>query len=219
MKNAVEKLASACIDQKSIVSFVGGGGKTTAIFLLADHLQKQNVDVAVTTTTHFHIPPFYKNNFPVYGTPADNKLAPPDNIEEILGKHQVVLIEADGAKGKPLKAPADHEPVLHPATTHLVITAGLSAVGKQIADAGFRTEQLCQILNCIEEHIITPDDVAKVLLSSTGGRKSAGDLPCTLLLNQADTKELYDQGAEIALAAQAEGIPTVIAALQRKELP
>ncbi|MBK8796749.1 MAG: putative selenium-dependent hydroxylase accessory protein YqeC [Anaerolineales bacterium] len=41
----------------------------------------------------------------------------------------VITVEADGSKMRPVKAPADHEPVLPDATTHLAPVAGLNAIG------------------------------------------------------------------------------------------
>ena len=41
-----------------------------------------------------------------------------------------VIIEADGARRLPVKFPAAWEPVIRPETTHTVVVAGLSALGK-----------------------------------------------------------------------------------------
>ena len=41
----------------------------------------------------------------------------------------VVIAEADGARLRPLKAPAEHEPVIPPAADAVVAVAGLDSVG------------------------------------------------------------------------------------------
>ncbi len=43
-----------------------------------------------------------------------------------------IIVEADGAKQKPLKASGPHEPVIVKETTHLIYVAGLDAVGKTL---------------------------------------------------------------------------------------
>ena len=49
------------INEKNIISFVGGGGKTTSIYTLANELSSLGKKVLVTTTTHMHMPKDYIN--------------------------------------------------------------------------------------------------------------------------------------------------------------
>lgn len=214
MDSAVRQLAQQCLtDDRGIVSFVGGGGKTTALFLLARYLRQRGIDTAVSTTTHFHVPPWADREIPVYGIPQGHKLAAPPDLKEIAAAHRVLLLEADGACRHPFKAPAGHEPVLVPGTTHVVAVAGLSAIGQSIAAAGFRIDRLCRLLNCSPEHILTPEDLAAVLLHPRGGRKGAEHLPFSLLLNQADTPHLRRAAAVIARIAEEQEVPSVTASL------
>ena len=37
---------------------------------------------------------------------------PPERVDELSGEADLVLVEADGARGRSLKVPAAHEPVL-----------------------------------------------------------------------------------------------------------
>ena len=55
-------------------------------------------------------------------------------------EYDLVLVEADGAKGRPLKYPAAHEPVIPPCSGRTVVVAGLDALGRTIAEAVFRSE-------------------------------------------------------------------------------
>lgn len=44
------------LNKKYVISFVGGGGKTTSIYKLADELTRKGKRVIVTTTTHMQMP-------------------------------------------------------------------------------------------------------------------------------------------------------------------
>ena len=56
------------------------------------------------------------------------------------------LIEADGAAGKPVKAPASHEPVIPLSTTDLIGVIGIDALGLSLQEENvFRSEIFSQI--------------------------------------------------------------------------
>lgn len=44
------------INKKMIISFVGGGGKTSSIYELGSELSKLGKKVIITTTTHMQMP-------------------------------------------------------------------------------------------------------------------------------------------------------------------
>jgi probable selenium-dependent hydroxylase accessory protein YqeC len=57
-------------------------------------------------------------------------------VDEIYQKHlfDYVLVEADGSKRRPIKAPAHYEPVIPRETTRVIGVIGLDALGKPITD-------------------------------------------------------------------------------------
>ena len=68
----------------------------------------------------------------------------PEVPRGMLETYDVVLVEADGSHGLPLKCPASFEPVI-PLETDLVIgVAGASAVGKSFREKCHRFETACQ---------------------------------------------------------------------------
>ena len=97
-------------------------------------------------------------------------------------------MEADGSRGLPLKAPAEHEPVL-PAGTELVIAvAGMSCAGMPLATVAHRPERYANLTGLAPDAFITPNAVARVLTHPQGQRR--GVTGCWMvLLNQADTPE------------------------------
>ncbi len=146
-------------DTPAVVSFVGGGGKTTAMFRLAHELKALGKKVLVTTTTNIAEPePGQCDMLMLEGCP-DTALftdvkpgmvvclggglknagevckvqsVDPAFIDELCAKRlfDFILVEADGAKRKPIKAPADYEPVIPKSTTAVIGVIGLDCLGK-----------------------------------------------------------------------------------------
>src|SRR5205814_3295731 len=57
-----------------------------------------------------------------------------DDLAQIEGI-DAVLVEADGSRMRPFKAPAEHEPVIPDSTTLLVPVVGIDVIGKTLTDA------------------------------------------------------------------------------------
>ena len=144
------------------VAFVGAGGKTTALFQLARQLPSPVV-VSTTThlgawqipladrhiiASHLDdLPPAPADGVTVVTGPvvaadavnASNRFGPvPDQV--LLRLHDSdswrkasLLIEADGAHRKPLKAPVAYEPVIPPYMGMIAVVAGLSGLGKPLS--------------------------------------------------------------------------------------
>lgn len=102
-----------------------------------------------------------------------------------------LLVEADGARLRPLKAPAGHEPVIPGWANQVLVCAGLSGLGKPLDDKSIhRPEIYTKLAGLDPGNLITSQAIARVLSHPSGGLK--GILPHTrriALLNQADTAE------------------------------
>ncbi|MBI5034956.1 MAG: putative selenium-dependent hydroxylase accessory protein YqeC [Chloroflexi bacterium] len=148
-----------------VIAFVGAGGKTTAMFRLAEELVTQGKKIIVTTTTKlgadqvetWHAVSLQydaSNEFIVRVREAlqtnlqilivsddlpDNKVSgvSTEFIDELAASKiaDVILYEADGARMLPFKAPASHEPVVASSTMLLVPVIGISALGLSLDDA------------------------------------------------------------------------------------
>lgn len=208
---------------RQITCFVGGGGKTTLMLALARELAESGARVIVTTSTHIFPP----EDMPVFtgesaaearaaletgrlvclGVPAaDGKLAAPVlSAKEMAALADYVLVEADGAKRLPLKAPAAHEPVIPEGTALVIAVAGLDGIDKPIAEAAFRPELYAALLGAGENHIVAPEDVARVLADERGQRKGVGDARFCVLLNKADDKARIEQAFAAARALESLG--------------
>ena len=74
------------------------------------------------------------------------KLTMPPHLADWMAEADTVLLEADGAKRHPCKAPAAHEPMLLRSSDIVLAAAGLSAVEKPLQDVCFRLEAACTLL-------------------------------------------------------------------------
>lgn len=117
-------------------------------------------------------------------------------------KKLALLIEADGSRQKPVKAPAAHEPPIPDFVETVVAVAGLSALGKPLDDRhAHRAELFAQISGLHAGENVTPDAIVKVLTDAQGGLKNIPQgARRVALLNQADTPELQAIGGKMARA-------------------
>lgn len=206
-----------------VISLVGAGGKTTTALHLAQEYVQNKIPVAVTTSTHMHIweePHFLleesKEQFEQilqakgqvwFGLPAvrkSNEAVPKMQpvsrafFKYVADRKIPVIIEADGAKRLPCKAPGIYEPVLYPETTDILAVYGLDAVEKPVRECCFRPEIVADILQKDESECLTPEDIAALALSGRGGRKNV--LPkqrYCVILNKADSRQRLDVAEHI----------------------
>jgi probable selenium-dependent hydroxylase accessory protein YqeC len=137
-----------------VVAICGGGGKTLLLAAAAAALRSAGTPVAVTTTTRteplvwpgLRVAPWAEVTngalrdepllFVQGGKHADGKwrgLAPAeaDALGGLLPRH-VVLVEADGSAGLPVKIHRDDEPVWPARTSLAIVVMGLSALGRPV---------------------------------------------------------------------------------------
>jgi molybdenum cofactor cytidylyltransferase len=208
------------------VAFVGAGGKTTAIFQLARQFQSA---VLVTATTHLAVDQlqladqhFFVND-PEDLAQLEEDLPPgvtlltgdidetdrasgliaktPERILVLADRHHVpLLIEADGSRRLPLKAPASHEPPIPAFMDTVIVVAGLSALGKPLnSNWVHRPEIFADLSGLTLNETISPEALIRVLLHPAGGLKNfPKNARSVVLLNQADTSVLQSVGGSLA---------------------
>ena len=197
-----EKQFPFLAEKGHVVSLVGGGGKTTLLYAFARHCAAKGWRVLVSTTTHIRQPGenyvadeaalaslWAAGQYAVAGVPAEQgKLTalPPEQLTRWMAQADMVLLEADGAKRMPCKVPAAHEPVLLPESDIVLAVAGLSALGRPLAEVCFRLDAACALLGVPPEASLTPERLAKLLASGAGGRKNVGTRAFYVILNQVD---------------------------------
>nr|WP_314458907.1 selenium cofactor biosynthesis protein YqeC [uncultured Clostridium sp.] len=214
-KNSLWEALRLSLKEPMIVAFTGSGGKTTAMFSIADELAGQGKRVIVTTSTHIFYPVHRivakaadwktvsdfiagnKEHFSsltgwvlVTGRPAEEgKLKGMDlsELEKLLSLCDVLLVEADGAKRLPIKIPAMREPVLPKRTYAVIGCMGLNCIGEPWEKVCFRYELAPQVFGSqTMKERITPGDAARILTSTNGTRKGAESMEYRILINKAD---------------------------------
>lgn len=209
-------------EKNHIVSLVGAGGKTTVMYQLAQHFASLGKKVLVTTTTHIFQPAcnFAQSVAEVEALWQAGSYAVVGNIEAGTGKltqlsadvfetysalADLVLIEADGAKRFPCKAPAGNEPVLLPASDTVIAVMGLDALQQPISEVCFRLEKVQEVLAVTPEHCLTEEDVVKLLLSEQGAFKNVGQRNYFIVLNKCDDENRLNSALKIKSLLGKEG--------------
>ncbi|MCD2202432.1 selenium cofactor biosynthesis protein YqeC [Halobacterium sp. KA-6] len=211
------ELADA-VDAEGVVCAVGAGGKKSLLYALAGR-----VDRAVVTAT-VRIPIFDEHVSQVVVT-DDPAAAVHESTEWPLGvvpereredryrgyeperiasiadaNANAVLVKADGARTRRLKAPGEHEPQIPDCADVVVPIASVRAVGEPLSEAvAHRPERVAAITDLSVGDEIRPEDVARVLAHPEGGMKDVPEGATVIpLVNMADDAALVQTATEIA---------------------
>ena len=121
-----------------------------------------------------------------------------------------VGVEADGAGGRPFKAPASHEPVIPDRATHVLAVVGVEALGKPLGGHWVhRPERVSALTGAAEGDAVTAAMIGAVLSHAEGGRKGA---PAGTRFGVLVTRARHDiAGARaIAAACREHGVATAV---------
>jgi len=112
----------------------------------------------------------------------------------------VILVEADGARHRALKAPAAYEPVVPASTKILVPMADLTVLGKPLAEEHVhRPELVAGLTGAATGEPVTVEIVATVLSHPQGGLKGLpGQARAIPILNQMEQARPSDEACDIA---------------------
>jgi probable selenium-dependent hydroxylase accessory protein YqeC len=185
--------------QTRYVSFVGAGGKTTLIEYLAAEAIRQGKRVAITTTTKIWAKEPYvlwadlgegqaRPDFVRVGKAVeDGKLTAlqPEEVAKLGSGYDLVLIEADGSKGKPLKYPAEHEPVIPSFSDQVIVVAGLDALSGRADEQIFRWGLFKEVAGLVGDTHVTPSLFLR-FFEDDALMKGVDRQKCVIVLNKYD---------------------------------
>jgi probable selenium-dependent hydroxylase accessory protein YqeC len=184
-----------------LIGVVGAGGKTSTMFRLAQELKALGKKVLVTTTTNLAFSETSQADRVIFDSSKDifflsrveagtiaclgsgmlndnGKLrgVGRELIDDIYQKHlfDYIVVEADGSKRRPIKAPAHYEPVIPGETTRVIGVIGLDALGKAITeDYVHRPNLFCSITGKKMGETIDRKCLTDLIVSKVGLFKDA----------------------------------------------
>lgn len=227
------------------ICFVGAGGKKTTMYRLAmEHPGR----VAITATSHIAYFPRRLAARKIIG--PENELLErirADSTSRIIafaqpsqrrGRHagvslervaefrqaggfDLMLIKADGARGRLIKAPAEHEPPIPSWACTVVPIVSAKVFGLKLTERiAHRIDRLCAVTGLQPGEKIEPRHVARLLASPGGALKNTGDATVIPLINMVDDDERGTHAraaAEQALALTRRFACVVLAAMRNPE--
>ncbi|MCP4360297.1 MAG: putative selenium-dependent hydroxylase accessory protein YqeC [Chloroflexi bacterium] len=232
-----------------LIALVGGGGKTSLLFALAAALPGR---VVITTTTRIFSAQMklaqaicYADDLAdltekldevgrvlIVGQVQGEKAlgVPPALPAQLLARSDVdfVLVEADGSRMRPIKAPADHEPVIPSETTLVIPVVGIDALDGPLEEVAHRPERVSAV---ISEHCsvfsgrLNAKEVAFLLTHLQGGMKGVPDGARVIpLINKVESERQLQSARQIARSIlrnphPAFRIPQVVIGAVNTDLP
>lgn len=213
------------LDGKRLVAVAGAGGKKSTMYALASRCPGR---VGLTATANCPFPPRELGAELVIGQEAtmlDAVRAIPRECRKVFfaqpGKHtdwaagiraelvtqihaagifDLLLVKADGARHRLIKAPADGEPIYPPGTELVLYLVSAHVLGRKLnSGVAHRLEEFMALTGAAEETIIGPEHIVKLLTSTAGALK--GIVPGTRVvpvLNRVDTPARQRQARAIA---------------------
>ncbi|MGA1565332.1 MAG: selenium cofactor biosynthesis protein YqeC [Ilumatobacteraceae bacterium] len=180
------------LNEREHIAVVGGGGKTTTVLALGQQLPGRRI---LTTTTKMGVR--QHGGFAVLTKPERQDLvngltggavmvrqaergSKAIGVDPAVCDHwfadrslcEHIIIEADGARTRPFKAPAPYEPVIPATTTIVVSVIGADALGRVIADQCHRPLRVAALAGCSPYERLTPERAARVICDVDGGGRN-----------------------------------------------
>ncbi len=209
------------ISSGDVVAFAGAGGKSAAILQVARELAGAGITVITVPTTKMFLGEVERlgplvtaedpqelaaqvraalssdNPSVVAGRARISKSrvdgVEPDVIEALAPLADVVLVEADGSRRRPIKGTASHEPALPDAATLVVAVGNISAFGAPVAEENVHRPELFSKLTGIGAgQSITARAFARALAQGSLGDLPGGARPAALITGVRPGKSMAD---------------------------
>jgi probable selenium-dependent hydroxylase accessory protein YqeC len=115
-------------------------------------------------------------------------MLPEEILDEYMRQADIVFLEADGSKRKPLKVPNSTEPVIIDKSDIVIALCGLSSLGQTFGTSCFRLKETENLLHKSPEDIITEEDISRIMTSGQGAKKTVENRKYYIVLNQCDNE-------------------------------
>jgi len=220
-------------DETRVIALVGAGGKTSLMYALASEMVFFGDWVVTTTTTKIRPPEKGQSSLLIlttedpelkdlrsclhqYGHVTVGRSLLSEGKVEGISEETVnlclkwasrVVIEADGANGRSIKAPETWEPVI-PSFADLVIPViSLDCIGRSATDRWvFRLQRFLEVTGMQVNENITPEAVGRLVAHAQGAMKNVpGTAKVVPFLNKEDLLEAPWTTQSVADAILAHG--------------
>jgi probable selenium-dependent hydroxylase accessory protein YqeC len=216
------------LPEQPLISIVGAGGKTTTMYTLARELAQKGKRVVTTTTTQIFTPTsdetekliieaetamllnkvkaaWGQHRRITVAAGIDNRgklMSVQPDIPSLLirgGGADAVIIEADGARHRMIKAPADYEPVVPPDTNIALLLMSAEAIMRPLSEEiAHRPERIASVTGIHMGAMLTPDVIARLITSEQGSLKGIPETARACLLITHVTLERREVVLELA---------------------
>ena len=195
------------IHPKEVISLVGAGGKTTLMFALAQELSNNKGLVITTTTTKIFPPSSSCKSFLFLSPDEDKivnfiikdgiklghitvcsrilansgklKGVNPEFVLKLKKLRPInsIIVEANGADRKPLKAPnPEFEPVIPQSSTLVMPVIGIDALGCRLSEENvFRSEIASKLTGLPLGENVSADTIVNLILHPSGMIRGSPD--------------------------------------------
>ena len=204
-----------------MAAFVGAGGKSSAILAVAGELAEAGMTFLAAPTTKMFVSEAKKMGPLVTSEDADELRAKaeealsdgapgvvvgsgllsknriggvePDFVSSLVSLADVVLVEADGSRRRPIKGTAEHEPALPEAATLVVAVGNISAFGMPVDEEHVHRPELFSKLTGIGPgQSITARAFARALAEGSLGKLPEKARPAALITGVHPGKSMAD---------------------------
>ena len=226
-------LIDALDARRGIVCAVGAGGKKTTLYrILAEHPGRVGLTATVMSTLPDHgivdtrliataselrrsVPSVAMHHHRVaFAAPGHRpgRFAglDPDEAAELhrLGHFDVMLVKADGARMRGIKAPRADEPVVVPGCTTLISVVSAAVIGQALDEhVAHRAELLAELLDISIGTPITASHIGRLLSSAHGHRQHLRTARHIAVINQVDDAARLLQARDAARTALSSATP------------
>jgi probable selenium-dependent hydroxylase accessory protein YqeC len=212
--------------RSGIICCVGAGGKKTTMYRLA---KEHHGRVGITATSHIEY--FPRTLFAIKYIDTENELLnkvkhdqdsrviafaqpserkgrragiSPDIVQTFKdeGRFDLLLIKADGARNRFIKAPAAHEPPVPDCVDIVIPVISAKVIGQPLTEKiAHRVELITRVTGVNENEVINPVHIARLLASPDGALKNTGSAKVIPLINMVDNREREQLAREAAITA------------------
>jgi probable selenium-dependent hydroxylase accessory protein YqeC len=219
-------LVAALVSSARVLSLIGAGGKKTTMYALAAALPGR---VALSSSSHMaaydsqvvdgvvtlmpgaqELPKLTDKRIVAYGGAADS----PERIRGLSFEQlallaadtsfDVVLIKADGARARWIKAPAAYEPVIAPATQRVLYLLSVQVVGAPLDERiAHRPQHIAAATGAILGAPLTVTHLAALLCSPVGALQGLAQTEVLPIINMVDDETWHRVARDIACLALA----------------